>query len=122
MSSDLVDTVTGGFDDTYNRLQTADHWALQVLLHVGYKVFLGRKARLDWIVRVRVQVLQIGCEEFIYRYSKRFQSMEQNVVLHELTLTRHVRGRGEGVFGTGHGASLPFEYNSFERPRIDRSI
>ena len=74
-SGDLVDAVTGGFDNIYDRFKTADHRALQVLLHVGHEFFLSLEARYYRSVRVRVQVLKVGCKELVYRDSKRFQSM-----------------------------------------------
>ena len=71
-------------------------------LHTCYELFLVLEARLDRLVRVLVNVVEVGCQELIYGDAKRLQAVQENVVLEKFTLICTVHGRGEEVLRPSH--------------------
>ena len=71
-------------------------------LHTCYELFLVLKARLDRLVRVLVNIVEVSFQELIYGDAKRLQAVQENVVLEKFTLICTIDGRGEEVLRPSH--------------------
>ena len=97
-----INTEALRFDNADDRSEAADNRTLQMSLHVCHKLFLVLKARLDWLVRVLVNVVKVRLQELIYGDTKRLQAVQENVVLEKFTLICTVDGCSKEVLRPSH--------------------
>ena len=64
------DSITRWLDDICYSLEASHNWTLQILLDMLLKVFLVLKSWLNWVVGLRVYILQVGFQKLFDGDSK----------------------------------------------------